>query len=91
MDWKKWGTYLILGSVALGVGYQVYSLECKRAQLDEEYLQMHAEYGVLEAENYMLQEKLHYFAEERNIEKELRARFNYRDPDEKLIIVVPEE
>jgi len=37
-----------------------------------------------------LDEKIEYFSEPRNLEKELRARFNYRLPFEKLIIVIPE-
>ena len=40
-------------------------------------------------ENFELQADLEYYARPENLEKELRSRFNYKKPGEKLIIIVP--
>jgi len=45
----------------------------------------------LRADNTRLQGDVEYLSDPHNLEKELRARFNYRSPNEKLIIVVPQE
>jgi len=42
-----------------------------------------------EKDNSQLQSDFAYYLNPLNLEKELRARFNYRLPDEKLIIIVP--
>jgi len=49
------------------------------------------EIELVEGDNSKISEKIDYFSEPRNLEKELRARFNYRLPFEKLIIVIPDE
>ncbi len=36
-----------------------------------------------------LEAELEYYSNPINLEKELRSRFNYRAPDEKMIIIVP--
>ena len=36
-----------------------------------------------------IEAELEYYMKPANLEKELRARFNYRGSDEKLIIIVP--
>ncbi len=41
------------------------------------------------AENGKFQADLEYFASPENLEKELRSKFNYKKPGEKIIIVVP--
>ena len=43
----------------------------------------------LSGENSKFQADLEYFAFPENLEKELRSRFNYKKPGEKLIILVP--
>jgi len=34
---------------------------------------------------------IEYFSNPKNLAKELKSKFNYKNPGEKLIIVVPEE
>lgn len=53
-------------------------LERLRAELDE----ARSDYQALKAD-------YDFYLNPDNLEKELRARFNYRSPDEKLIIIVP--
>lgn len=43
----------------------------------------------LNEENGKFQADLEYFASPENLEKELRSKFNYKKPGEKIIIVVP--
>ena len=42
-------------------------------------------------EESSLEANLNYFARPENLEKEMRARFNYRGEGEKLLILVPKE
>lgn len=42
-------------------------------------------------EEAMLKMNLNYFGKPENLEKEMRARFNYRGKGEKLLILVPKE
>lgn len=42
-----------------------------------------------EADEATLKEETQYLADPVNLEKELRARFNYKKPGEKMIVIVP--
>lgn len=71
------------------VGIQVYRLYGQRNNLKNELSGINPRITSLEQENKNLQKDLEYFANPENLLKELRARFNYKKPDEKMIIVVP--
>lgn len=43
------------------------------------------------SDNASLENDYQFYSNPTNLEKELRARFNYRSPGEKMIIVVPSE
>lgn len=43
----------------------------------------------LSKENVDLQEQIDYASRKENMEKELRAKFNYKRPDEKVMIITP--
>lgn len=43
----------------------------------------------LEKDRAEIKSGIEYFSRPENIEKELRAKFNYKKPEEKMIIVVP--
>jgi len=77
---------ILLGAVA----YQVYILDSERRELSRETAVVVDELELVEADNSSLLSQIDYFSDPRNLEKELRARFNYRLPFEKLIIVIPE-
>lgn len=79
--------FLILG----GLLYQVYTINNGRRELVNESAIVGEELELVVGENEDLHGKIEYFSNPRNLEKELRARFNYRLPYEKLIIVIPEE
>ena len=73
------------------LGFQAYSLQKERFSLAAEYQGAKQECDKLVADNQNIFDKLEYLSEPRNLEKELRAKFNYIYPGERLVIVVPEE
>ena len=72
-------------------GLQVYRLFTQRAELSREINKIQAQASVLEVENEMLIKDINYFSRDENLAKELKSKFNYRAPDEKLIILVPRQ
>lgn len=79
--------FVILLGVIL---YQIYTIDIDRRNLKREMATVVDEIELVESDSNKLNEKIEYFSDPRNLEKELRARFNYRLPFEKLIIVIPD-
>lgn len=71
------------------VGVQVYRLNNQRIKLESELARTTPRIESLEQENEKLVKDLEYFANPENLLKELKSKFNYKLPDEKMIIVVP--
>ena len=69
---------------------QVHWLQQRAGALTKEYEGLTAQLVKTERDKLDLQADLEYYTNPANIEKELRARFNYRARDEKLIIIVPQ-
>ncbi len=84
-------TYAISFVVITYLGYQVYVLQSERVAIKGEFDEIQGQYSELQSDNERLQGDIEYLLDPHNLEKELRARFNYRSPNEQLIIVVPEE
>ena len=78
---------IIFGALLL----QIYQIDEGRRELRKEMATISGELDLVSDDNKELRDRIQYFSDPRNLEKELRARFNYRLPYEKLIIVVPEE
>lgn len=83
--------YIIFGIILIGLLVQVYKMGSEGWALNKEVKEADKELALVENDNTDLKEKIGYYANPRNLEKELRARFNYRLPNEKLIIVVPKK
>ena len=81
--------YLIFILFFVAIAFKIYSLDVVRRDLKREMATVVQEVELVEDDNSRLNEQIDYFSEPRNLEKELRARFNYRLPFEKLIIVIP--
>lgn len=81
------GFAVLFGAVA----YQIYTLDSDRRGLSRETAVVTDELDFVQEDSDELRKQIEYFSNPRNLEKELRARFNYRLPFEKLIIVIPEE
>ena len=69
--------------------YQTYQLYSYYGDLSGILSVISDKLRLLKEENLNLQSDLNYFQEPENLEKELRSRFNYKKPGEKLIILVP--
>jgi cell division protein FtsB len=65
-----------------------FSIRMRAAQADYEVVEK--EYNHTRAEQERLREEFTYFSNPTNLSKELRARFNYTLPGEKVLILVPE-
>jgi len=90
-EWKIWmaagAVTLVLVLVLIGVfnRYREYRSDNEvRSVLEAQVLQ-------LQDENSKIAEDVEYYSNTDNLEKELRARFNLKEPGEKLLIIIPEE
>ena len=83
--------YIVFAIILVGLLVQVYKMGSEGWMLRKEVKEVDKELTLVGADNSDLKEKISYYSNPRNLEKELRARFNYRLPNEKLIIVVPKK
>ena len=82
--------YLALLAIISLLSFQIYSLNKQRLVLKSDFDKITKELTPLNKENKELIAEINYLKNPDNLEKELRSRFNYVKPGEKLIIVVPE-
>lgn len=80
---------VVLGLFVVGAAVELVFMFNDRRALQNELQVLDARLGALHDENAQLRAQIDYFSKPENLEKELRARLNYRKPDEKLIIIVP--
>lgn len=81
----------IIGLAALFVflGVQIKGLYGRGVELKRELANVQEELTAREKEYAALEADYEYYKNPANLEKELRARFNYRLPDETMIVIVP--
>ncbi len=78
----------LLCLLLLGVGgAELYVLNQERRTLASEVEALKSRLNDLRAENDLLRADIQYFSNPDNLEKELREKWNYRRPEEKLIII----
>ena len=68
--------------------WQIYVFYGRRAEARARYEEVAGELETAQKENERLRAEVEYYKDPENLEKEARARFNYRDPDEKTLIFV---
>ncbi|MCR4328673.1 MAG: hypothetical protein NUV53_04145 [Patescibacteria group bacterium] len=78
-----------LGLVIVVIGVESYQFFQEGNVLQRDFLKQREMVERTTRETVSLQSNLDYFAKPENLEKEIRARFNYRDADEKMYIIVP--
>ena len=71
--------------ISIFLGVQLFSFYSSNAQLSRKLDSLNGEAGDLTKENDLLKADLSYYAEPENLAKELRAKFDYKKPGEKLI------
>jgi cell division protein FtsL len=73
---------LIVGFQVISFARSIYKSQANLSLLEEKLKKTEIDTEALRAE-------LRYLANPSNLEKELRSRFNYRNPEEKMIVIVP--
>ncbi len=80
---------VILSVILVLVGMQVYSFFAQERQLSADLADIETRLTKAKYDGAKLQAEVQYLANPLNLEKELRARFNYKKPGETMIILVP--
>jgi len=80
-------SFLIL--IIAVLSYETYTFWSKGKQISVEFDKVNVELQEAKIDQEKLKAELEYLMNPYNLEKELRARFNLREPGEKLIIIVP--
>ncbi len=84
--------FLLLILVAFSfVSFQVYKLYAEREGLQAEADKVTSKVSSLEGEQAGLKEQIDYFSDVRNLAKELKSLFNYKQPGEHMMIIVPKK
>lgn len=78
-----------LSIILIFLGVQIFSFVGQVHTLGSAYASAENELTKAKTEEANLQDEQQYLANPANLEKELRARFNYVKPGEKMIIIVP--
>jgi hypothetical protein len=78
-----------LSLVLIFLGVNVYSFVKQENSLGASLADVQARLTKAQADETSLQAEKQYLANPVNLEKELRARFNYKNAGEKMIIIVP--
>lgn len=82
---------VLLIIVFLALGVQLYRLFAQQSKFKKSLSEVTAQVEKLTKENENLQADIVYFSDFQNLEKELKSKFNYVKPGEKLIILVPKQ
>ena len=80
---------VILAVVIIYLAVQIYLIVKERNQIKERLANMGGSLESLAKENNKIQSEIDYFSRWENLEKELRAQFNYKKPGEKMMIITP--
>lgn len=85
---KVWKTIVIVALIGV-IGFGVYSLWIENQKMNEEIDKITETYEELKNENRNIKEKINYFENTENLKEEARKNFNYKEPDEEMMIIVP--
>jgi len=85
----KFVAIVILVIVLIGISAQIYFILKERNQLKTELDGLNSRIGALAKENADLNSDIEYFSYPENLEKELKTKFNYKEPGEKMMIIIP--
>ena len=85
----KLAAVIILSALFVLVGAQVYKFWGQANVAMRDYFDLQEKVNAAKQDNAKFQTELDYYSNPANLEKELRARFNYKEPGEKMIIIVP--
>lgn len=80
---------IILLVIVAFLGVQIYEFSGRAATAQKDFSDIAAKLARAKKDQADFQAELDYYMNPVNLEKELRARFNYKGPGENLIIIVP--
>jgi cell division protein FtsL len=80
---------IILSVILMLVITELYFLIKERNQLRANLDNLNRRLQAFLKENTDIQSEIEYFSHPENLEKELKAKFNYKKPNEKMMIIVP--
>ena len=80
---------VLLGLVVIFVGWNVIGFLRQQHDLSANLKDIEARLAAAKIQEANLQAQTEYLSNPANLEKELRAEFNYTKPGEKMIIIVP--
>lgn len=83
--------WIIIAGVAGVLSVQIYSLYSERLALEKEAEIATAKLETQETEAEKLEAEKIYYGDIQNLSKELKSLFNYKKPNEHMLIVVPEK
>jgi hypothetical protein len=94
MDWNILREMRVIIAVIAAVfivflSLQIYSFKKRGEGAEKQYQDILVKVEKARQDYRDIEAELEYYLKPANLEKELRARFNYRGPEEKLIIIVP--
>jgi predicted PurR-regulated permease PerM len=85
----KIASIVVLSVFLILIGVQVYSFVAQEWSLGGQLADVQENLLKSQAQEASLQEETQYLSNPANLEKELRARFNYKKPGETMVIIVP--
>jgi len=80
---------VLLAAIIGVLGWQSINLYQQYSVLSDSSQKITAESEALAKENANLDSDIEYFSDPDNLEKELKGKTNYKDPEEKMIVIVP--
>jgi len=85
----KIASIVVLSLFLILTGVQVYSFVAQEWSLGSQLADVQTNLTKAKTQETSLQEENQYLSNPENLEKELRARFNYKKPGETMVIIVP--
>ncbi|TSC59636.1 MAG: hypothetical protein LiPW15_656 [Parcubacteria group bacterium LiPW_15] len=82
---------VIFMALLVFAGMEIRSILGQRVSVSAQFEEARKELEQAKTERGRLEADLNYVSIPENLEKELRARFHYQSPDEKVMILVPRE
>ncbi len=81
---------IVLAIVFILLGARLFSLYAQEHQLTQTLSDTEARLQKAQTDEANLSAELQYLQDPANLEKELRAQFNYKKPGETMIVIVPQ-
>jgi predicted PurR-regulated permease PerM len=85
----KIASIVVLSLFLIVIGVQVFSFVGQEWSLGSELADVQTNLTKAQTQETSLQEEVQYLGNPANLEKELRASFNYKKPGETMVIIVP--